>query len=137
MPRRSSVLRARRRKAFTLVELLTVVLILSILMAVAMPLYLNAVDDSKKKVCRTNMQTISNAVMAMRVKSRSADFAGIITGGVATTNLPDLTAVPRCPNSGIYTLAFGASATSATFQVKCNATYPLTHGKFEPGIDHN
>lgn len=137
MPRNPAVYRTRKRNGFTLVELLTVVLILSILMSVAMPLYLNAVDDTRKKVCRTNMVTIANAVMAARVKSRAANFGTLITGGVATTNLPDLTSVPVCPNGGAYTLANGSSSSNATFQVKCSATYPLTHGKFEPGIDSN
>ncbi len=137
MPRYSKPVRGRKRKGFTVVELLTVVLIISILMSVALPLYLNALDDSRKKVCRANMQTIANAVMAARVKSRAADFAALITGGVTTTNLPDLTATPYCPNGGTYTLANGSSGSVSTFQVKCNVTYPLTHGKFEPGFDSN
>jgi prepilin-type N-terminal cleavage/methylation domain-containing protein len=136
MPRYASLYRARKRKAFTLVELLTVVLILSILMSVAAPLYLNALDDSRKKVCRANLQTISNAVMAARVKNAVNDFGLLITGGVTITNLPDLSSLPRCPNGGAYALAFGSSRSNATFQVQCSATYPLTHGKYEPGVDN-
>ena len=128
--------RARNRKAFTLVELLTAILIISILMTVAAPLYLNSLDDSRKKICRTNMQTIANAVMAARVKSPAIDFSSQIAGGVNTTNIPDLTSVPRCPNGGAYSLANGSSNSPTTFQVKCSATYPLTHGKFEPGFDN-
>lgn len=129
--------RARKRKGFTLVELLVVVLVLSILMAVAMPLYLNAVDNSKKRVCRANMQSIANAMVAARNKTRAADFTALISGGITVTNLPDLSTVPICPNGGAYTLATGSSTTATTFQVKCSATYPLTHGKFEPGVDNN
>ena len=135
MPRSASLYRTRKRKGFTVVELLTVVLIVSILMSVAFPLYLNAVDDSRKKDCRANLQTIGNAVMAARVKSRAGDFGTLITGGVITTNLPDLTSVPACPNGGTYTLANGSTGSNTTFQVKCNTTYPVTHGKFEPGLD--
>lgn len=136
MPRHPTRSRGRKRKAFTLVELLTVVLIVSILMSVAAPLYLNALDDSRKKVCRTNMGTISNAVMAARVKNSVNDFAALITGGVTISNLPDLTSVPRCPNGGAYSLTIGGSGSNATFQVQCSATYPLIHGKFEPGVDN-
>src|SRR5215468_8161298 len=53
-----------KKSGFTLIELLVVVLILAILMAVALPLYLNAVADSSRKTCRANMQTIANAVQA-------------------------------------------------------------------------
>lgn len=136
MPRNATVCRVRKRRAFTLVELLTVIFIISILMTVGAPLYLNALDDSRKKVCRTNLQTISNAVMAARVKNSVNDFGALINGGVSMTNLPDLTSVPRCPNGGAYTLAIGGSGTNLTFQVQCSATYPLTHGKFEPGVDN-
>jgi len=133
----SSRARRRRRKGFTLVELLTVVLILSILMSVALPLYLNAVDNSKRRICRVNMASIGNAMMAARVKTRAADFTALIAGGINTTNLNDLLAVPICPNGGTYSLATGSSGSATTFKVQCNVTYPLTHGKFEPGVDSN
>ena len=122
----------RTRKGFTLIELLVVVLILSVLMAVAAPLYLSAVSDSQLKTCRSNMQTIANAVQAARVKTTAADYTTLIAGGVTTANLPDLQAVPACPSAGAYTLANGSSASATTFQVKCSAT---GHGKFEPGVD--
>ena len=47
------------RRGFTLIELLVVVLILSILMSIALPLYLSAEADSEKKTCRSNLQTIA------------------------------------------------------------------------------
>jgi type IV pilus assembly protein PilA len=137
MPRYSAKYRRRRRKGFTVVELLTVMLIISILMSVALPLYLDAVDDAQRRTCRTNMATIGNAMEAARVKTRATDFTALIAGGVTTINLPDLTAVPTCPNGGAYSLAAGSSGSFFTFQVKCNATYPTIHGKFEPGVDHN
>lgn len=122
------------KRAFTLIELLVVVLILAILMAVAMPLYLSAVSDSQKKTCRANMQTIANAVQAARVKTAAANYGALITAGVVTTSLADLTAVPVCPTAGAYTLSVGSSTDNTTFQVNCSAT---GHGKFEPGVDHN
>ena len=128
----------RSRKGFTLIELLVVVLILAILMAVAMPLYMSAVLDAQKKACRANLQTIANAVQAARIKGGAADYGTIITGGVTILNLPDLTAVPACPNAGAYSLANGSSASTATFQVKCGyGTGTGAHGKFEPGVDNN
>ena len=127
----------RTRKGFTLIELLVVVLILAILMAVALPLYLSAVADSQRKVCRANMQTIANAVQAARVKTVAADYGALITAGVTTASLPDLQAVPVCPNGGAYTLAQGSSASNTTFEVKCSYAGPPAHGKFEPGVDSN
>jgi type IV pilus assembly protein PilA len=131
---------SRNRRGFTLIELLVVVLILAILMAVAMPLYLSAVSDAQKKTCRANMQTIANAVQAARIKGAASDYATIIGGGntVNTANLPDLLAVPTCPNAGAYSLANGSSGSGTTFQVKCGyGTGAGAHGKFEPGVDNN
>ncbi len=138
MSRSRSISAPRNRKGFTLIELLVVVLILAILMAVAMPLYLSAVTDAQRKTCRANMQTIANAVQAARIKTGASDYGTIITGGVTTTILPDLTAVPVCPNAGAYGLANGSSATTSTFKVTCGyGTGAGAHGKFEPGVDSN
>lgn len=122
------------KKGFTLIELLVVVLILSVLMAVATPLYLGAVTDSQKKVCRANMQTISNAVQSARVKANANDYATLITAGVTVASLTDLQALPICPTGGAYTLANGSSASAATYKVACSAS---GHSTFEPGVDSN
>ena len=127
----------RMRKGFTLIELLVVVLILAILMAVALPLYLSAVADSQRKVCRANMQTIANAVQAARVKNVAADYTTWIGATVNSTNEPDLQATPVCPNAGTYTISKGSSGTATTFQVNCSYAGPPAHGKFEPGVDSN
>jgi len=120
------------RRGFTLIELLVVVLILAILMSVALPLYLSAVGDSQKKTCRANLQTIANAVLASKIKNNYANYGTIITAGVTVVNLPDLTAVPKCPTAGAYSLANGSSADNTTFKAVC-----ANHGSFEPGVDSN
>ena len=123
----------RVRRGFTLIELLVVVLILSILMAVSIPLYLSAVADSQKKTCRANMQTIANSVQAARIKGPLPDY-GTFVGAVTTTLEPDLQAVPICPLAGTYSVANGSSGSAATFKVKCSQA---AHGTFEPGVDSN
>lgn len=120
-----------RRRGFTLVELLVVVLILATLMSVALPLYISAVNDSQLKACRANMQTIANAVQAARVKTLASSYTAIVSSGINTTNLPDLGSVPTCPNGGTYTLA----TTTAGFSVTCSFSGPPSHGSFQPGVD--
>jgi type IV pilus assembly protein PilA len=121
------------RRGFTLIELLVVVLILSILMSIALPLYLSAEADSEKKTCRSNLQTIANSVEAARVKFLAVDYGALIAGGVTIANLPDLNSLPLCPEAGKYTLLDGISGDTTTFRVKCSIEQ---HGTFEPGVDH-
>jgi type IV pilus assembly protein PilA len=133
-------LRKNTRRGFTLVELLVVVLILSILMSVALPLYLSAVTDSQKKVCRANMQTIADTVVAGKVKLGYADFTVWIGNSVSTLitsspdKLPDLTVAPVCPNAGTYTIVQGNTGNNTTFKVNCSVAL---HGTFQPGVDSN
>src|SRR5580658_1773205 len=108
-------------------------------MAVARPLYLSAVADSQKKVCRANMQTIANAATAARVKSDELDFSSIVAANssgiiiTGTDSLADLNAVPVCPTQGTYTLAVGNGGPT-TFMVVCSVS---AHGTFQPGVDSN
>ena len=129
--------KSSRRRGFTLIELLVVVLILAILMSVALPLYLSAVGDAQKKTCRSNMQTIANAIVAARLKSGVTNFSTFVMTDVSvTTNLakiPDLTAAPVCPSGSKYNVTDGTVLPANTsFKVSC-----ATHGTFEPGIDSN
>jgi prepilin-type N-terminal cleavage/methylation domain-containing protein len=135
-------LKRSNRRGFTLIELLVVVLILSILMAVALPLYLSAVADSQRKVCRANMQTIANAVQAARVRLNTADYSDWIgqasnTWPGSSGLLPDLSAVPVCPSNGTYTLAQGNTGDNTTFKVACSYAVGTAHGTFQPGVDSN
>lgn len=132
----------RRRKAFTLIELLIVILILAILMAVALPLYLAAVSDSQIKTCRSNMQTIANAEAAWKTSDSSHTY---------TTNLSNLNAnlgsTPVCPSGGSYSVAISTGSLTANngqtvpnggLLVQCSfGTGADAHGKFAPGIDSN
>lgn len=133
-------LRKNARRGFTLVELLVVVLILSILMSVALPLYLSAVTDSQKKTCRTNQQTIADTVFAGKVKLGNADFTAwignTVTGLIASSpdKVPDLNITPTCPNAGTYSIAQGSTGDNTTFKVVCSVA---AHGTFQPGVDHN
>ena len=124
----------RNRRGFTLIELLVVVLILSILMAVSIPLYLSAVSDSQKKTCRANMQTIANAVQSARLKNNYTNYSSFI-GSVTTALEPDLATLPICPNGGAYTVAAGTN--TGSFKISCAYTGPPAHGTFEPGLDSN
>ena len=117
---------------FTLIELLVVTLILSILMAVAIPLYLSSVADARTKTCQANMQTIANAVQAAHIKSGSVTYTAIDPVDQAACNpttgsLPDLQNVPTCPNGGHYKVA---PSDTTGFVVSCDSG---KDGSYTPG----
>jgi type IV pilus assembly protein PilA len=125
-----------KRRAFTLIELLIVILVLAILMAVALPLYLAAVSDSQVKTCRANMQTIANAEAAYK----TSDSAHLYTTTLSNLNT-NLGATPVCPSGGTYavvistgssTASNGGTVPSGGIVISCSAT---GHGVFAPGID--
>jgi prepilin-type N-terminal cleavage/methylation domain-containing protein len=109
------MIQMKRRIGFTLIELLVVVLILAILMAIALPLYLRAVRDSNRQTCRSNMQTIANALQAYKVRSSNhlfpgqtastdpidLNFAGDATNPMFIGNEQDLQALPQCPTDSV------------------------------------
>jgi len=102
-----------------LVELLVVVLILAILMAVALPLYLSAVQDSEQKTCFANMQTIASAEQAFKVRSAGHQYTSDMTQLNA-----DLQKTPTCPKTGAYSVTTNADGT-----IKINCT---VHGDYNP-----
>ena len=127
----------RRRRAFTLVELLIVILVMAILMAVAMPLYLAAVAQSERSCCRANMQTLATAEQSYR--TRNPNFHNYTT---TLSNLdPDLTTAPLCVNGGVYSVVIsdgtqiaenGQIVPAGGLIVYCS--YP-GHGKYAPSMD--
>ena len=121
----------RKSRGFTLIELLVVILILAILMAVALPLYLNSVTNAEIKTCRTNMQSIANALQANHVNTRATSYPA---AGTAVTQplVPDMQVVPKCPNLGNYTIEAGTS--NAPFDVKCSVA---AHGTVEAFVSVN
>lgn len=91
-------------KAFTLVELLVVVLILAILMAVALPLYLSAISNSARRTARGNMHTLINAEQVYRLKKNhyTGTLANLVTNDV-------IDRLPAGPGNTKYDLYLGVN----------------------------
>jgi prepilin-type N-terminal cleavage/methylation domain-containing protein len=84
----------RRKKGFTLIELMIVIAIIAILAAVLVPNFMRAREASRLTACKSNLKNISTSV-----ETYSNDYDGLYPG---TTQFQD---VNSSGNSGVGTLA--------------------------------
>ena len=89
------------RRAFTLVEIMIVVLIIGILLAIAVPNFVRARESSRSKSCIANMKQIAAAKEEWALDNKqptTATPAGTDLYGVYTKE------APSCPSNGTYTI---------------------------------
>lgn len=86
--------RNRRNRAFTLVEILIVVVILGILAAIVVPQFTNAANDARGGNLTTQLQTLNNQIELFAARSNgnypdlSADWSDLIDGNYVKSS-PD------------------------------------------------
>ncbi len=94
----------RKRKGFTLVEIMIVVLIIGILLAIAVPNFIRARETSRTKSCVANLRQIDSAKEQWAMDTRAANGAAVtmadLTGGAS----PYIKSTPDCPSGGTYTV---------------------------------
>ena len=73
-------MRARINRAFTLVEILIVVVILGILAAVVIPQFVNASDEAQVGNIETQLRTLRTQVQLFRAQSDTSEFPALVEG---------------------------------------------------------
>ena len=108
----------QRNRAFTLVEIMIVVLIIGILMAIAVPNFVKARESSRKNTCIANLKQVDSAKEQWAMDQRqNAGDACAMTDLVGTAAY--LKATPVCPSGGTYTVA--AVGTNPTCSISGHA----------------
>ena len=85
----------RRKGGFTLVELIVVLVLLSVLSAVAVPTYLGYVDDNKAKQCETHRKTLASRLEEMSAMGSNIELTDEMINSDEN----------GCPAGGTYTLS--------------------------------
>ncbi len=95
------------RTGFTLIEIVTVVLIIGVLLAIAMPSFIQARDKSRAKACIENLQAIDSAKLQYMMDNHISMFFPETPLGPSDPEAligPKLyiRVVPQCPSGGTY-----------------------------------
>ncbi len=106
------------RKAFTLVEIMIVVLIIGVLLAIAVPNFVRARESSRAKACVSNLKQVDSAKEQLAMDEKLA--AGSTVD--ATKLLNYVKKEPTCPSGGTYTYGvIGADPTCSQGGTGANA----------------
>lgn len=92
-----------RNRAFTLVEIMIVVLIIGILMAIAVPNFVKARESSRKNSCIANLKQVDSAKEQWAMDNKKDAGATVAMTDLVGATLY-LKATPACPSSGTYTV---------------------------------
>lgn len=118
-------MRNRVKKAFTLIEILIVVVILGILAAIVIPQFTKASDDAQAGNVQTQLSTIRNMIELFRVRNNGAypfsssamtwgDPAGATAAARGLRGPDYLRADPVNPRTNASDIAAGTSHTAST-----------------------
>ncbi len=96
--------KSKLKRAFTLVEVLIVVLILGILLAIAVPMFLQARENAQTKACYGNQRLIEDA---KNIWIQDTGQPSTAAPAMADLVPQFLKREPACPTHGTYVLGTG------------------------------
>lgn len=90
------------RRAFTLIEIMIVVMIIGILLAVAVPAWVRSRDVTRRNACLENMKKIEEAKDIYAMENRLSSGDSVTAVQIAPQFIKGI--FPVCPGAGNYTV---------------------------------
>lgn len=91
----------RSRRAFSLIEMMIVLLVITILFSIAVPAYMRLRESSKGKVCATNLRQLQSSKERWAMDNRKNNTD---TPALADLYPNYVRRLPYCPSGGKYEL---------------------------------
>jgi len=91
----------RDERGFTLIEIMIVVLIIGVLLAIAVPSFVNARTTSRANACIANLKQVDSAKEQFAMDNKLAAGAAVAWTDLVTTYIKTQ---PTCPSGGTYTI---------------------------------
>ena len=110
----------RRARAFTLVEIMIVVLIIGILLAIAVPQWVATRSRTQQRTCLTHLRSISHAKEQWAMEFNKGTGDAVVAGDLVPTYIKG--AFPACPGGGAITIS--TVGTEPTCSLGAAPTFP-------------
>jgi len=109
----------RKRKGFTLIELMIVIAIIAILAAILVPNFIRARAQGQLTACKSNLKNIGTAL-----EMYSTDNSGHYPTALGQLTPNYLKIIPTCASAGsdTYSAKFTSSSNPDAYTVECSGT---------------
>ncbi len=121
------------KKGFTLVELLVVIILVAVLVAVALPRYMDAVYRGKVAACKQNISDLNTAIQAYQAKNGSFPTAATFQDDLVSDNFLDAAVV--CPFGVDYTVTTDTDTNGHTIAMYVDTSTHFT-GDWKTATEH-
>lgn len=103
-----SFVHRKRRRGFTLVELMTVVMLISMLLALATPNYVKAREAARTRACVSNMKKLESAAQQWAMSTKAAPGTAVTIANLVGTSVANsyIRVAPQCPSGSLPYAAF-------------------------------